>query len=195
MSHEGDIRTFCPERKFDLLFANPPFVPTPNGIEGVIHSNGGAEGNTLVQVLFQRLENFLKPTGEAFICVFQLVQAGKPLVSDLAARLIDHRAVEITEAQEQPIDFALYCQSYTEIFPRFKNEIARWQSDLTACLGRELGLSHYVVHVGRQTEQATSVVAADNFAEKFGDHLLMRFNHQDLARARIWENVLQQETS
>jgi hypothetical protein len=51
------------------------------------------------------------------------------------------------------------------------------------------------VHVGPQTDQATSVVAADNFAEKFGDHLLMRFDLQDLARARIWENVLQQETS
>jgi predicted nicotinamide N-methyase len=46
--HEGDIRTFCPERKFDWLFANPPFVPTPGGITEVVHSNGGAEGNTLV---------------------------------------------------------------------------------------------------------------------------------------------------
>ena len=46
--HEGDINTFVPERKFDLLFANPPFVPTPEGIKGLITSNGGAEGNTLV---------------------------------------------------------------------------------------------------------------------------------------------------
>jgi len=30
--HEGDIRTFRPERQFDWLFANPPFVPTPEGI-------------------------------------------------------------------------------------------------------------------------------------------------------------------
>ena len=68
--HEGDIRTFCPERKFDFLFANPPFVPTPDGIEGVVHSNGGPEGNTLVQVLLERLEDFLKTAGEAFhLCV------------------------------------------------------------------------------------------------------------------------------
>lgn len=187
---EGDIRTFCPERKFDFVFANPPFVPTPDGITRVVHSNGGAEGNTLVQVLLQRLEDFLKPTGEAFVCVLQLVQAGKPLVSDLVARLIERRAVELTVAQEQPIDFALYYQTYLEVFPQFTNEITRWKSDLTTRFGSDLGLCHYVVHIGPQTNQPTSVVLTNDFADKFGDELLMRFDLKDLARMRISENVL-----
>ena len=188
--HEGDIRTFCLERKFDFLFANPPFVPTPDGITRVIHSNGGTEGNTLVQVLLQRLEDFLKPTGEAFVCVFQIVQAGKPLVSDLAARLIERRAVEIIVAQEKPIEFELYYQTYLEVFPQFTNEIASWKSDLATRLGNDLGLCHYAVHIGPQTNQLTSVVLTNDFADKFGDDLLMRFDSKDLARMRISENVL-----
>lgn len=139
---EGDIRTFCPERQFDWLFANPPFVPIPEGITRVVHSNGGPAGNTLVQVLLQRLEDFLKPAGEALICVFQLVQAGTPLVRDLAAGLIEHRAVEIIVAQEQPIDFELYYRTYLEIFPQCTTEITRWKSDLTTHFGSDLGLCH-----------------------------------------------------
>ena len=192
--HTGDIRTFWPARKFDLLFANPPFVPTPQGLEGTVHANGGPEGNTLVQVLLERLEDFLKPTGEAFICVFQLVREGKPLVRDLVARLIDGRAVDIIVAQEQPIDLARYCQIYEELFPRAKPEIARWQSGLTARLGGALGLSHYVVHIGPYTNQPTVPVMTDKFAETFGDELLIRFDLTDLARVRIGENVLRHET-
>ena len=122
--------------------------------------------------------------------MFQLVQAGKPLVSDLAARLIEHRAVEIIVAQEKLMDFELYYQTYLEVFPRFTNEIARWKSDLTTRLGSDLGLSHYVVHLGPQTTQPTSVVLTNDFADRFGDELLMRFDLKDLARVRISENVL-----
>ena len=40
-SIEGDIATFTTDRSYDLILANPPFVPTPEGIEGTITSNGG----------------------------------------------------------------------------------------------------------------------------------------------------------
>ena len=39
---EGDMATFVPTHKYDLILANPPFVPTPDGIEGTLTSNGGA---------------------------------------------------------------------------------------------------------------------------------------------------------
>ena len=193
--HEGDIRTFSPERKFDLLFANPPFVPTPDAIKWIIHSNGGADGNTLVQVLLEHLESFLKPTGEALIYVFQLVHEGKPLVSDLSAEILHLRKVEITVAQDKPIDFDLYAQTYVEIFPDFGDEIALWKHNLATCFGTELGLSHYVVRIGPQTDQPTSVAMKDNFIQEFGDDFLLRFDPKELAYGRIWENVIKQDSN
>jgi hypothetical protein len=47
-----------------------------------------------------------------------------------------------------------------------------------------------MVHIGPQTDQLTSVVLTNDFADKFGDDLLMRFDSKDLARMRISENVL-----
>src|SRR5262245_6667069 len=53
-SIEGDIATFTADRKYELIVANPPFVPTPEGIEGTITSNGGPEGNRFVESLLKR---------------------------------------------------------------------------------------------------------------------------------------------
>ena len=32
----GDIADFTPDRAYDLIIANPPFVPTPDGIAGTV---------------------------------------------------------------------------------------------------------------------------------------------------------------
>jgi hypothetical protein len=47
-----------------------------------------------------------------------------------------------------------------------------------------------VLHIGPQTDQPTSVVLTNDFADKFRDDLLMRFDSKALARMRISENVL-----
>ena len=111
-------------------------------------------------------------------------------MSDVVARLMKRRAMAITCAQESPIPFALYVQTYCEVFPQFPEEIRRWQSDLLTRFKGDLGLSHYVVHIGPQHQQSTVVKMADDFADTFGDELLMRSDLKDLARVRIRENVL-----
>src|SRR5918999_512672 len=55
----GDIGAFVPQQKYDLILANPPFVPTPDGVKGTITSNGGADGNRFVEIVMRRLEEFL----------------------------------------------------------------------------------------------------------------------------------------
>src|SRR5262249_60810675 len=52
---EGDIATFIPTHTYDLILANPPFVPTPAGIAGTLTSNGGTEGNKSVELHVHRL--------------------------------------------------------------------------------------------------------------------------------------------
>src|SRR5262245_32872634 len=123
---EGDIATFSAARRYDLIVANPPFVPTPEGIEGAITSNGGPEGNRFVEILLQRLDDFLRPNGQAFIYLFQLVRGGEPLVVELIMRYLHHRVVELTPSQARPISFALYRQTYAELFQNATEDIAHW---------------------------------------------------------------------
>jgi Methyltransferase small domain len=131
----GDIATFIPDRRYDLILANPPFVPTPEGIEGTLTFHGGPEGNRFVEILLQRLDDLLPPEGQAFIYLFQIVREQKPLVVELLRRYLTHRAVELTPAQARPSSFAVYCQTYAELFPGAMEDIARWESTLLGKYG------------------------------------------------------------
>ena len=188
---EGDIATFIPTHKYDLVLANPPFVPTPDGIEGPLTSNGGPEGNRFVEMLLQHLEACLHPDGQAFICLFQLVRHGEPLILELLVRHLDHRVVELTPSQARPISFSVYCRSYVELFPGAKAEIARWEDDLLGKYGDALMLNHYMAHVGPQIDGPTTYVMRDNFQEKYGENLLVPFrDDKELSYGRIFENIL-----
>jgi hypothetical protein len=188
---KGDIATFIPTHKYDLILANPPFVPTPDGIEGTLTSNGGPEGNRFVELLLQRLEACLHPDGQAFICLFQYVRHGEPLVCELLVRHLEHRVVELTPSQARPISFAVYCRSYAELFPEAKAEIARWEGDLLRKYGDALMLNHYVAHVGPQTDGPATYVIRENFTEKYGENLLVPLrNDKQLSYGRIFENIL-----
>ena len=188
---EGDIATFIPDRRYELILANPPFVPTPEGIAGTLTSNGGPEGNRFVAILLQRLDDFLRPNGQALIYLFQLVRRGEPLVVELITRYLNRRVVELTPSQARPISFAVYCQTYAELFPAATVDIARWQSALVAQYGDELSLNHYIAHIGPQGDGPTSYAILDNFKEKYGENLLVPFrNDKELAYARIIENVV-----
>lgn len=190
-SIEGDIATFQPELRYGLILANPPFVPTPEGIEGTVTSNGGSEGNRLLEILLKRLEQFLKPEGEALILAFQFVKHQKPLVVDLITRLVDRRLVELTPSQEQPIRFEAYFQAYSELFPRSREEIARWRSVLFSKHGEDLRLCHYVVRVRARWDRPTSCVIRDDFAQQFGESFLVpSANEKELSFGRVFENYV-----
>jgi hypothetical protein len=169
---------------------NPPFIPTPDGIDGTITSNGGREGNKFIEVLFKRLDTFLKPMGEAFICAFQIVVNGKPLIVNLISKHIECRPVEITPAQGNPIDFQVYFEAYMELFPQSKETVIEWKSNLNAIYGENLSLIHYVVHIRSRTENQTTCSIVDNFGEKFGADLMLKYDEKELARGRVFENVI-----
>jgi hypothetical protein len=190
-SIEADIATFQPERRYELILANPPFVPTPEGIDGTLTSNGGPEGNRFVEILLRRLEEFLDPRGEALILAFQFVRRQQPLLVDLISRLLVRRPVELTPSQKHPLGFAAYCRAYTQLFPEAREEIARWRSDLLEEHGEELTLCHYIARVGARGERPTSCVIRDDFAEKFGESFLVPSeNESELSIGRVFENVV-----
>jgi methylase of polypeptide subunit release factors len=187
---EGDISTFIPENKYDVIFANPPFIPTPDLLDGTITSNGGADGNKFIEILLRRLETFLKPEGEAFILAFQIVENDKPLIVNLVSQHLERRFAEITLAQEPFIDLKLYVDAYKDFFPQSEEAINIWASDLNKNYGPQLTLSHYVIHIGQKSEKQTAYIIADNFKEKYGVDLKLRYDPKELARGRVLENVI-----
>ena len=187
----GDIAEFVPKGKYDLILANPPFVPTPDGIEGTITSNGGPDGNRFVELLLDRLEEFLKPSGQALIYVFQIVKDAKPLIVELLDRNLRHRPVELTPSQERPISFETYCKAYIQLFPKASTAIDRWRSDLVRRDRGGLTLCHYIVDIGPKSDATMNYIIRDNFAEKFGESFLVPLGSEEgLAFDRVSENCI-----
>jgi len=188
---EADIATYEPERRYDLIVANPPFVPTPDGIEGTVTSNGGPEGNRFVEILLRRLDEFLEPEGEALILVFQLVRQEQPLLVDLISRTLVRRPVELTPSQKRPISFEAFCEAYTQLFANAQEEIARWRSVLLERYGPSLALCHYVARVRARGDRPTSCVMRDDFAEQFGESFLVPTDDEEgIAMGRAFENFV-----
>ena len=190
-SIKGDIADFAPERRYDLILANPPFVPTPGGLDGTITSNGGPDGNRFVEILLKRLEELLEPSGQALIYVFQLVKDDQPLIVELIAKTVRHRSVELTPSQTREIPFETYREAYTRLFPKARRETDLWRTDLVTKHGTDLTLRHYVVDVGPRSEEQTVCVVRENFAEKFGESFLVPSEHtEELAFGRVFENFV-----
>jgi hypothetical protein len=187
----GDIADFISDRRYQLIVANPPFVPTPAGIDGVITSNGGPEGNRFVALLFGRLDELLEENGEALVYLFQFVNDGRPLVMDLISQTLEGRAVELTPSQRRPIRFEAFCKAYVQLFPHDAEAIKRWESALIHAYGQGITLCHYIAHVRSKTNAETSCVIRDNFAEKFGASFFVPSDvDEQLAQARVVENVV-----
>jgi len=187
---QGDIADFVPQRKYELVLANPPFVPTPQGIEGTITSNGGPEGGRFVEILLNRLEEFLGPRGQALIYLFQFVSNEQPLISELLDKISRSRPVELTPSQRHPIPFEKYCRAFHQLFPNSSGPIERWRSDLVGRYGNELALCHCVLDIGSQSDGPTFYAIRGNFAEKFGEAFYIPGTEDEIAYARVFENFV-----
>jgi hypothetical protein len=181
---EGDIGDFVPDQKYDLILANPPFVPTPNGLNGTLTSNGGVEGNHFVGILLSRLDSLLDAEGEALIYVFQIVVDEAPRIVDLIEADVLGRHVQLTPSQKRVIPFETYCSAYRQLFPEHVVAIENWENELRVRYGKDFSLCHYIAHVGRKTGAASSW-------EKFGEDFFVPSEDLDeLATARVFENFV-----
>jgi hypothetical protein len=175
---------------FDLVLANPPFVPTPPGIAGTLTSNGGSEGSDLVTVLFRRLDNLLAPDGEAYVYVMQLCSSEGPLLAPSAASALPGRTLTFTPTQEAPIPFADFAAAYRRCFPGHEGAIVRWQSELTSRHGEGLGVEHFIVRVSPKRPGPTRWVVAHDLSETYGVAPYAAGENGELALGRVMENVV-----
>ena len=85
----GDLWTPAKGRSFDLVLANPPYVPTLTGQPGDDYRCGGATGDVLVNRVLQGLAQHLRPGGIAQVMHLMLLQPGQTHESRLRALLGD----------------------------------------------------------------------------------------------------------
>jgi predicted RNA methylase len=188
-AHLTSIEGFAPSLAYDVVLANPPFVPTPPGIDGTLTSAAGPLGNTQLDMLLAKLDAWLLPEGEAYIYVMQFVAESGPLVARTLNETLPGRTTAFTPTQAEPIALDVYCDAYRKYFPQAAQLIERWRSELIAAHG-PLGIEHYVMHIGPKRAAPAQWTITRDLAEKYGTLPYPALANQDLARARVMENLL-----
>ena len=64
--------------RFSYVISNPPFEPTPRGINYFLHSSGGIYGLDFVKNIFRDLDKYLSEEGHAQIVTFAPGDANNP---------------------------------------------------------------------------------------------------------------------
>jgi hypothetical protein len=187
------IDEFEPEAPYDLVLANPPFVPTPDGIEGTLTSSGGPRGDRYVEQLLTRLDRCLTAHGEAYVYVMQLVDDGEPAIASAAISCLPQRSIEFTPVQDVATPLRAYVAAYLRCFPSQGAEIRRWESELRVHYSDALTLQHYVMHVQPQRPGPATWHIGRNLAEKYGGGMMYpEAANDELALGRVMENVVRQ---
>ena len=183
----GDVAEFEPAERFDLVVANPPFVPTPPCVGGVLHSASGVDGTLHAGVLATRLSDWLTPHGEAMISVFQIEKGGEPLLAQVFRDTLPDRSIEFTKGSRfRGVPFRDFARGYEEKLPSLQAVITQWIADLEDELGPDLTVDNYVVHVGPVDGNAC-VVIRDYDGSKYGEDL---FRPRHSARSVALENII-----
>lgn len=186
------IAEFEPEAPYDVVLANPPFVPTPDGIEGTLTSSGGPRGDRYVEELLARLDRCLTPHGEAYVYTIQLVDDDEPLIAAAAVSCLPERSIEFTPIQVAPAPLQAYVAAYQRCFPSHGAAIERWARRLRAQYAESLSVQHFVMHVQPRRPGPASYDVARNLAEKYGAMMYPEAANDELALGRVMENVVLQ---
>ena len=188
-SHLADVADFNLEQAPDWILANPPFVPTPTGVTGVLHSEAGHDGNRLASRLISRMREQLLPDGQALISTFQIEAHGEPLLARICGDHLPDRRVEFTKgSQYQGLPFASFLEGYRRRLPDMHEQLDRWLQELESEFGADLTVDNYIVHVGPEgMDPGVAIRSYDG--TKYGDGF---FRPRESARSVAFENLLSQ---
>lgn len=119
-------------QKFDFILSNPPFEPTPPGMDYYFNSAAGIYGLSFVTALLEEVDNYLDDNG-----VFQMVTMApgdvvQPfLLHDLVKESLPGGAVEII-LDLQPITYDDFVQRFVDIFEEENDKIEQMKAQAQA---------------------------------------------------------------
>jgi hypothetical protein len=83
----GDLYEPVAGQYFQLIVANPPFIPVPASIDFPVYGDGGEDGLSVLTPMLETLKNHLAPSGRAIIYAEGLGNERGPFVLDLLERI------------------------------------------------------------------------------------------------------------
>ncbi|MCC6790773.1 MAG: methyltransferase [Thermomicrobiales bacterium] len=153
---EGDCYAPVQGRRYDLITANPPFIPVPAGLDFPVYGAGGEDGLTVLTPILRGLPGHLTDRSRAVVYSEGVGRDGRLLVADeletLAAAGLDVRLTVIAAATIENALYTLGVMLAAQRPPRLP-EIVRWR-DLFA----GLGVDEYAKFVIEATPGRGSVV-------------------------------------
>lgn len=82
-TYTGDLYTAPPPGRYDLIIANPPFLPVPDGVAFPACGHGGSDGLSVMRPLLEGLPAHLQDGGRALIYAEGPGSAHQPFVAEL----------------------------------------------------------------------------------------------------------------
>ncbi|MCW3466351.1 methyltransferase [Chitinophaga nivalis] len=115
-------------RKFNFIYSNPPFEPTPPGMDYYFNSAAGIYGLTFVEELLKNVDQHLEDNG-----VFQMVTMAPGneqeafMLQELAEKYLPGTAAEII-LDLQPITYAAFVDRFVSIFGEEEEKIQQMKT-------------------------------------------------------------------
>jgi hypothetical protein len=139
---EGDLYEPVDGQHFQVIVANPPFIPVPDGTDFPVYGAGGDDGQSVLRPLLAGLPGHLAPSGRAIIYAEGLAIDGLPVVLELLEPLARAGySIGLTTTSMIPADQALFTlgRMLAVQQPSRLEELSAW-TDLFA----RRGATHYV---------------------------------------------------
>ncbi|MCR3758707.1 hypothetical protein KYB31_06820 [Clostridium felsineum] len=122
----GNLYDGITSHNFDVITANPPFIPVPDGYEFPIAGGGGVDGLKVINDILEGIPLFLNEGGTAIICgeaignnktPFLVSSINKYLPSNFKVNLFLHHQIDICKLASNMVKI---CNNITNIDSKFK---------------------------------------------------------------------------
>lgn len=104
---KGDLYEALEDKneKFDCILCNPPYVPTPDGLDCPVCGDGGEDGLKIVKQVIAGYDQFLKKNGCAYMVLECIGDAKQPYLINDFKQMIDNGVLNVKIFNTVPIQF------------------------------------------------------------------------------------------
>jgi methylase of polypeptide subunit release factors len=137
----GDLYAPVGDQRFQLIVANPPFIPVPSTVDFPGYGDGGEDGLSVLAPLIQGLFAHLAPSGHAIVYAEGIGNERGPFVLDLLERVASNGlTIGLTILSTMTVDQTLFSigRMLAAQQPSSLDQLKEWHR-----LFGELGVTRY----------------------------------------------------
>lgn len=128
----GDLYKNIVEERFDCIVSNPPYVPTPKGLEFPMCGDGGEDGLQIAKRIIEGYDKYLAYGGYAYMVLECIGDDDKPYIIDMYRNILKEGVLNVRILAITPIELQIkysvdlyqyLCGDicYDDIYNKFKN--------------------------------------------------------------------------